>query len=352
MRHFEREALIWASGLDTNSKILLLAINQYIGSKETAWPSTETLAQDTSLSRSTVLRRIEFLEEQSILKIQRRYNQGMQTSSEYTINWSTLGVISVTANPSIRQAVELNESRGVTETLPENKGCHGDTAGKSGVSQRHSRGVRVTHRTNPNRTNPIEESSTNLVQDKPEPIALPIGTRKQKSPTASFSGEDIRRIIAAYNANKSPHWSKLEMVGTDRQKILKKWLNDMGSVDAVIDAIVKALKFASKDDFWSGKNGDARRLNFETLNDKGHLCAWVEEYNRLERVENGKSASMDAETEDIWERFKALAKRTGHTVETLNTPNMFLFDGRTKPLQVGILKGLIAEMKAQAQQRA
>jgi hypothetical protein len=55
-------------------KLVLLILASYIGNKSHCWPSYKSLAEDCSLSKSTLIRTIKSLENKMILKIERDKN--------------------------------------------------------------------------------------------------------------------------------------------------------------------------------------------------------------------------------------------------------------------------------------
>lgn len=79
-------AEVFDTDLPATEKFVLLAIANFVNDKKGyAWPSQETLASKTSLSRQTVNKAIKKLKEKGILISQRRSEKGTSTSNLYRI---------------------------------------------------------------------------------------------------------------------------------------------------------------------------------------------------------------------------------------------------------------------------
>lgn len=77
--------MAWARGIKTGSatvKAVLLAIANYADEEGICWPSQEQLADDTELSRHSVMRAIDHLEELGLLSRERRHRQDGSRSSD------------------------------------------------------------------------------------------------------------------------------------------------------------------------------------------------------------------------------------------------------------------------------
>ena len=78
---------MFEADLPSIEKFVLLAIANFVNDeKGYAWPSQETLASKTSLSRQTVNKATKKLKEKGILISQRRSEKGKSTSNLYRIN--------------------------------------------------------------------------------------------------------------------------------------------------------------------------------------------------------------------------------------------------------------------------
>ena len=125
---------VFAADIDASAKIVLFAII-YHANKETheAFPSWNTLMNETSLSRSTIVRAIKQLVDAGIISKHRRWNGGLIYRLERSPpvhKWCHTDTRGVTETPG-----------GITET-PE--GCHTDTGV---VSHRlSSHGLKLTLR--------------------------------------------------------------------------------------------------------------------------------------------------------------------------------------------------------------
>jgi biotin operon repressor len=100
-RFSDRDTLIWNSGLDAESKLILLFLSQ----AQDASPSMEAIGECTSLGRRTVLRRVQALESSGILTVSRRLTQGLKASSQYAIDWDVLS-----AAPSVQCTQPIDHS--------------------------------------------------------------------------------------------------------------------------------------------------------------------------------------------------------------------------------------------------
>jgi DNA-binding transcriptional MocR family regulator len=83
------EAYRWAktwNGLLSNQKfVLVMLADHYNDEKRCAWPSTQTLADETGMSRRTVIRCIEVLERVGLIEVEHWINayNGKQMSNRY-----------------------------------------------------------------------------------------------------------------------------------------------------------------------------------------------------------------------------------------------------------------------------
>ena len=78
---------VWNAKLPPTEKLVLLAITDFVNDeKGYAWPSQETLATKTGLSRQTVNKVIKRLVRRNILISMRRSEKGKSTSNLYRIN--------------------------------------------------------------------------------------------------------------------------------------------------------------------------------------------------------------------------------------------------------------------------
>jgi DNA-binding transcriptional regulator YhcF (GntR family) len=69
----------------TTEKLLLLVISNYADEQGRAWPSVETLARDTGMSRATIKRSMRKLEDAGFVRRQKRTKAQLQISNLYTL---------------------------------------------------------------------------------------------------------------------------------------------------------------------------------------------------------------------------------------------------------------------------
>lgn len=101
------EATLWAWDLDIQpvTKLVLLAIADYCGSEQTAWPSYETISKRTGLDRRTIIRHCKALEEAGHISINKR-------KIEKTKNCSNLYQLHVSEQYLNRKRVSVSQSQG------------------------------------------------------------------------------------------------------------------------------------------------------------------------------------------------------------------------------------------------
>jgi DNA-binding MarR family transcriptional regulator len=81
-------AMAWARGIKTGSatvKSVLLAIANYADEEGICWPSQEQLADDTELSRHSIMRALDQLEEMDLITRERRHRKDGSRSSDLII---------------------------------------------------------------------------------------------------------------------------------------------------------------------------------------------------------------------------------------------------------------------------
>jgi biotin operon repressor len=120
LNHYDRERLIWQSSYEPFTKMLLLALNSFVDGNGECWPGLETLAEMCGMSRSSVIRKLQALQNEEVLVIvDRRDQQGRQTSNLYRVDFEQLGRVS-----GRHPGVSGRHGEGVTVTRG---GCQGDT---------------------------------------------------------------------------------------------------------------------------------------------------------------------------------------------------------------------------------
>lgn len=107
---------------DSASKLVLISIaNALNGKTGKCCPSLDLLAHESSVSRSTVIRKLKKLEEEGWIDVSQTYtSEGRQTSNSYAINYnphsSQAGGEGVTVTPS--GGVTAMEPSGVSTVTP------------------------------------------------------------------------------------------------------------------------------------------------------------------------------------------------------------------------------------------
>ena len=91
LAYFERDKLIWNSCLKPNEKLLLHALNSFVGGDGRCFPKHKVLAEMTSLGRSSIVRIMKSLEEACVVQVEWRYrSDGSQSSNDYFLDWERL----------------------------------------------------------------------------------------------------------------------------------------------------------------------------------------------------------------------------------------------------------------------
>ena len=190
--------------LKSNTKFVLLALADHAGSAwKAAWPSYDTLAEKTNLSRSTVIRCVKEL-----------------TDSEYIIKEKR-------SNTSNRYHLNRENQSGAEDTIQTSEvGCHTDTMGcqpdTTAVSQGHSGSVTETPK-------PISNQSENQSKNqgvgfrgeetKAEEVELPEELNTDDFKAAWFSYEKYRREKKwddMVPSSKQLKWTEMAAWGHDQ----------------------------------------------------------------------------------------------------------------------------------------
>jgi hypothetical protein len=108
LRHFERERLIWEAHIEAKHKLILLAYNSYLGSNDTCWPSNHAIALMTGIPKSTLIRDLQAMRQQSIITSTPRFLKNKrrlpdkepakskpQDTNLTTIDWTQLEALSI-----------------------------------------------------------------------------------------------------------------------------------------------------------------------------------------------------------------------------------------------------------------
>lgn len=88
---FERQTMIFEASLKPADKMILTVLNSHLGDNGRCWPRLETIAYEASMSRTTVLRRIESLKEIGVVATRpMRRADGGNSSLAYVLLWERL----------------------------------------------------------------------------------------------------------------------------------------------------------------------------------------------------------------------------------------------------------------------
>ena len=87
------QAMAWAikQPLPTYEKFVLLALANYTNQDNQCWPSIETLANDTGLSRTSVKTALKKLEATCVLTVEKRVKKRVYSTNIYTISMIEVG---------------------------------------------------------------------------------------------------------------------------------------------------------------------------------------------------------------------------------------------------------------------
>jgi Helix-turn-helix domain len=87
------QAMAWAikQPLPTYEKFVLLALSNYTNQDNQCWPSIDTIASDTGLSRTSVKIALKGLEKRHILSVDKRVENRVHSTNIYTILMEGVG---------------------------------------------------------------------------------------------------------------------------------------------------------------------------------------------------------------------------------------------------------------------
>jgi hypothetical protein len=108
-----RRAVLRLSGLSSTQRLIAVAIGDYADESGKAWPSLETLAENTGLNERTVGRNLPKIEEAGWLKIARRGGNRWQNKFEFELSF-----------PQAPAAIPEDESRPDSECSRPNSESH------------------------------------------------------------------------------------------------------------------------------------------------------------------------------------------------------------------------------------
>ncbi|MDE1464816.1 DnaT-like ssDNA-binding domain-containing protein [Spartinivicinus poritis] len=213
------QAIAWAfslSNLEPNKKIVLLALADNANDQGYCWPAMDTIAEKTSLSRSTVKRHIKSLAELNLLtKFERASASGATTSNHFYLH------VGCQINLDHSSEAEENEgdqndppsnNGGVQNELPENiggspmnrEGCTSDLGRGSPVTPKPSLESSYTTTTN---TREVKNSEPDIFQKKYETRIKPQGT-----PMTENWEPDWKRVKASLiRAGITPDFANLKL---------------------------------------------------------------------------------------------------------------------------------------------
>jgi hypothetical protein len=130
LRHFERERLIWEAHIEAKHKLILLAYNSYLGSNDTCWPSNHAIALMTGIPKSTLIRDLQAMRQQSIITSTPRFLKNKrrlpdkepakskpQDTNLTTIDWTQLEALS-TKPLKVPQSQNETTPQSQNETTP------------------------------------------------------------------------------------------------------------------------------------------------------------------------------------------------------------------------------------------
>lgn len=112
LAYFDRDKLIWGSCLKSNEKLLLHALNSFVGADGRCFPKHNLLAEMTSLSRSSVIRVMKSLEESGVVQVEWRYRpDGSQSSNDYFLDWEALKALNHKGVSNCNRGVSKSNTR-------------------------------------------------------------------------------------------------------------------------------------------------------------------------------------------------------------------------------------------------
>jgi hypothetical protein len=143
------------------------------------------------------------------------------------------------------------------------------------------------------RTIPVKSSSPTQSQEathSAEDDRCPANLSKKKIDYEAF--KDL------FNDRKPAMWAEMKVINSDRQKHLKKLVQDFGSQENALEALGQALDAANSEEWYQ-----ARRLTFDNLASNGKI------YQLFERHQARLNQGFDMSEAELRESFEAVKRQ-------------------------------------------
>ena len=224
---------IWErDDLDAESKLVYINLASHAGNNQRAWPSYDTIARETSLSRRCVIARIKILTAKNLLVKRHRFeNNGKQTSNLFIV---------FPAHDPFRPNQESIDSNGNLVNIPL------DIVGAHGAPQDLAVGVHTVHHKGAHGALKYDQLNNNVVVvEDNDPKKLKLDKSKRENPVF-----DQKQLCEKSQTTNSPAAAPIPLADINRvidtvkevtgcvinQQDAKSILSH-GSVDYVLDKI-------------------------------------------------------------------------------------------------------------------
>jgi hypothetical protein len=126
-----------------------------------------------------------------------------------------------------------------------------------------------------------EVVNVSVVEQPEQPSAIvPVkATKRQaKRPASMPTAEEAARLMAVWNENRPAGWGALTCINQKRWEVALGFAQDLGGLDAFLQALPVALANAGQDRFWGGPGHDWNSfMGYGAKTGKGHFLRFLEQ---------------------------------------------------------------------------
>ena len=213
LRHFEREKLIWDSNLPSSEKFILLALNSFVDGEGKCFPGQSRLGYMTGLSKRTVIRTIDTLEQKHILSRRRRaHGYHGRTTNEYSILYKNL--ITYQDSSPVSDAVTPGDTMApsVSDTMSQDLSSINYPVDLSSFNCPDKdpplppHGEKRAKKSHSKISEPDVEQTT-LIDLTDYTERSPKQGKREKTQPPQLSSDDVKIFSAIWNRLRLPRWS-------------------------------------------------------------------------------------------------------------------------------------------------